>query len=334
MSALLLASCTLESARRLPSSAHDPHSPVRPPADFVVHCVGRESPRMHAACDTTSQRGHASRSSFDTLPVEVVNHVLSYLTHPRSRLPGLTEAQSSRDFCSLARSTIKKSEDLTAAADSDRWAANLFNNHQNQHPFHSLSLTSKRCNALVESYCGHLVRACNTFNLPFAHLDKYGPKSVWPDMSRIVYRRLWLQHAPRKCIYCYAVMDCYPFPVLKRLLTNCQACFYRQTLVCADLFHARIHLTHHTSPSMRLNASTTFRQILFFAPPPSEAHTTLSGSYELTWKHWPCSSTVLELFTMPTKNNSASHAQYAPSPHSRLITETPSTSRPKGLIAD
>jgi hypothetical protein len=232
MSALLSTSCTLESACRFPSTARHSHGTVRPAADLVVHCVGRESARMHAACVTASQRGPASPSTFETLPVEVVNQILSYLTHPRSRLPGLTEAQSAIEFSPRARSTIKKCEDLTTPADRDRWAVNIFNNHRNQHPFHSLSLTSKRCNALVESYCGHLVRACNLFNLPFAQLDQYGPQSVWPDMSGIVYRRLWLQHAPRKCIYCCADIDFYPFPILKRLLTNCQNCFYRQTLVC------------------------------------------------------------------------------------------------------
>jgi hypothetical protein len=204
---------------------------------FVVVTLGREVLRMHASCDTASRCGPAPRSSFETLPVEVVNHILSYLTHPRSRLPGLTEAQSEWDFSPIARSTIKKEENLTTPADGDRWAADLFKNHKNTHPFHALSLTSRRCNQLVESYCGHLVRTCNMFNLPFAHFDKYGPQSVWPDLSSIVYRRLWLQHAPRKCIYCSAVMDNYPFPLVKRLLTNCKACFYRQTLVCSSHQH-------------------------------------------------------------------------------------------------
>jgi hypothetical protein len=105
--------------------------------------------------------------------------------------------------------------------------------HLLSHPFNALSLTSRRCHELVENYCSHLVRACNgtMFNLPFAQLDKYGPKCVYPDMSGIVYRRLWLQHAPRRCINCWAVLDCYPFTRLKRLLTTCGNCFYRQSLV-------------------------------------------------------------------------------------------------------
>ena len=70
------------------------------------------------------------------------------------------------------------------------------------------------------------------FNLPFDLLDKFGSHCVYPDMSGIVYRRLWLQHAPRKCIYCAATLDCYPFPRVGRIVAACQDCFYRQTLVC------------------------------------------------------------------------------------------------------
>lgn len=175
----------------------------------------------------------ASQSKLETLPVEIVNQVLSYFTHPRSRLPGLTEAQSAHDFPRQAKSDIKSKEDLTQPPDSDRWAADLFSWHLLSHPFHVLSLTSKRCNELVESYCSHLVRSCNgtMFNLPFAQLDKYGSKCVHPDLSGIVYRRLWLQHAPRRCIYCSAVLDCYPFPLVKRVIAACEDCFYRQTLV-------------------------------------------------------------------------------------------------------
>lgn len=70
------------------------------------------------------------------------------------------------------------------------------------------------------------------FNLPFAHLDKYGSNCVYPDLSGIVYRRLWLQHAPRKCVYCQAMLDRYPFPTVNRIITACGDCFYRQTMVC------------------------------------------------------------------------------------------------------
>jgi hypothetical protein len=178
-------------------------------------------------------RHPSTLSRFETLPAEIVDHILSYLVHPRSRLPGLTEAQSTHGFPHQLRRSIKDREDLTQPPDSNRWAADIFSLHQLPHPFNALSLTSTRCRQLVEGFCFHLVRACNgtMFNLPFAQLDKYGSKCVYPDMSGIVYRRLWLQHAPRKCVYCHAVLDCYPFPNIKRLVTCCGDCFYNQTLV-------------------------------------------------------------------------------------------------------
>jgi hypothetical protein len=249
---LLRAGCALESARSFPSPSV--RSSVRPVAELVLSRSRRRSPRVHGPCATSSQQRPASQSNFDTLPVEVVHHILSYLTNPRSRLPGLSEAQSSREFCPKARMVVKQAEDLTKQADGDRWATDLFRNHTNQHPFHVLSLTSKRCHELVESYCGHIVRACNKFNLPFDHLDKYGPQSVWPDMRGIVYRRLWLQHAPRRCIYCYAPLDIYPFPMVRRLLTNCENCFYRQTLVCCFSTQSRGCLL--TRPVSRRNPTS------------------------------------------------------------------------------
>ncbi|KAF1911826.1 hypothetical protein BDU57DRAFT_87486 [Ampelomyces quisqualis] len=236
------------------------HASGQPAAEVAHRRVGLPSSRMHAACDSTSHRGAAPQSTLDTLPVEVVNHILSYLTHPRSRLPGLTEAQSARDYCPSARSVVKSREDLTSPPDSGRWAADLFQNHLNIHPFHALSLTSRRCHALVESCSAHLVRACNMFNLPFAQFDQFGPGSVWPDLSGIVYRRLWLQHAPRRCIYCFAVMDVYPFPVLKRLLTGCESCFYRQTLQL-DEIERQYHISPGTilaSPSVRGNRNSVW----------------------------------------------------------------------------
>ena len=233
MSALLRAGCTLEPFRLSPASIIL-DGLAQPAAELTVLRKLRRSPRMHSSYHATSQSGPALQSNLEKLPVEIVNHILSYLTHPRSRLPGLTEVQSSREFCGKARRHIKSQEDLTTPSDSDRWAADLFTVSFTQHPFNALSLTSRRCNDFVESYCGHIVRACNRFNLPFAQFDKHGSTSVWPDLSAIVYRRLWLQHAPRTCIYCYAVIDQYPFPLLKRLITGCKDCFYRLTLVSFD----------------------------------------------------------------------------------------------------
>lgn len=172
-----------------------------------------------------------TNTSLDTLPLDIVNQILSHLVHPRSRLPGLTEAQSAHDFPRETKLETKNREDLTTLPDSLRWAADIFDFHSLRHPFHVLSLTSTRLYAFVETYCAHLVRSCNMFNLPFAHYDTHGPACVYPDLSHIVYRRLWLQHAPRLCIYCHVALDCYPFPVVKRLIAACEDCFYRQTLV-------------------------------------------------------------------------------------------------------
>lgn len=194
---------------------------------------------MRPAADVVEQE-HAQNgvdgpalSRFEQLPQDVVSNILSYLTHPRSRLPGLTEAQS--ELPVEARRAITDREDLSAPPDTNRWAVNVFALSAERHPFLPLSSTSKRCNRFVEAYCGHLVRVYNgsMFNLPFALLDNknHGPTCVYPDMSGIVYRRLWLQSAPRRCIYCSVVLDTYPFRRVKRLIPSCDPCFYRQTLV-------------------------------------------------------------------------------------------------------
>ncbi|KAF1841189.1 uncharacterized protein K460DRAFT_371203 [Cucurbitaria berberidis CBS 394.84] len=201
--------------------------------------VPRATSSTCSSLQTRNSRSAASQtqSKLESLPVEIVNQILSCFTHPRSRLPGLTETQSAHDFPRQTKSEVKSKEDLTQPPDTDRWAADLFSWHLLSHPFHTLSMTSKRCNELVESYCSHLVRSCNgtMFNLAFAQLDKYGSKCVYPDLSGIVYRRLWLQHAPRRCIYCSAVLDCYPFRLVKRVIAACEDCFYRQTLTVDEV---------------------------------------------------------------------------------------------------
>lgn len=184
----------------------------------------------------TSQSGSTQQNNLDTLPVEVFNQILSYLVHPRSRIPGRTEAQSERGPGRKLSSDIRGREDYTTLLDVDAWAADLFTISFTPHPFNALSFTSRRCRELVEKYCGHLIRLCNPFNLPFAHFDRHGSGSVWPDLSGIVYRRLWLQHAPRKCVYCDVLIDQYPFPILKRLITSCTECFYDLSVVSAAQF--------------------------------------------------------------------------------------------------
>ncbi|CAE7010188.1 hypothetical protein PTTW11_01971 [Pyrenophora teres f. teres] len=198
-------------------------------------------------------------SMFEKLPVEIVDQILSYLVHPRCRLPGLSEAQSSHDIPEKTKRSIKDQEDLTRPPDRHRWATDIFSLHVVPHPFNALAKTSKRCYEQVENYCSHLVRACNgtMFNLPFAQLDKYGFKCVHPDMSGIVYRRLWLQHAPRRCVYCYAVLDSYPFSQVSRVITACKGCFYRQALTI-DEVSRQYHVSSDTilnSKHIRGNAS-------------------------------------------------------------------------------
>lgn len=207
---------------------------VRPAADpTLLRNMFRQPPPITSFSTRTNRPQSASQGEFERLPVEVFNQILSYLVQPRSRLPGLTEAQSSYTFSKKAKLDVKLLEDLATPADTDRWALDLFNWNAHRHPFHTLALTSKRCHELVEGYCSHLVRSCNKFNLPFARFDQYGSQCVYPDLSGIVYRRLWLQHAPRCCVYCSVAMDCYPFPILlgKRIIAACKDCFYRQALV-------------------------------------------------------------------------------------------------------
>ncbi|KAJ4380656.1 hypothetical protein N0V86_004017 [Didymella sp. IMI 355093] len=201
---------------------------------------------FHGAATTSASSPATARSPLESLPTEIVNQILSHLVHPRSRLPGLTEAQSAHDFPRTTKLEIKNREDLTTLPDSQRWAADIFDFESLRHPFHVLALTSKRLNDLVESYCGHLVRTCNMFNLPFAHYDRYG--RAHPDLSQIVYRRLWLQHAPRLCIYCHVGLDCYPFTMVKRLIAACEDCFYRQTLT-VDEVERQYHIPISTTAS-------------------------------------------------------------------------------------
>ncbi|KAJ4342450.1 hypothetical protein N0V87_001069 [Didymella glomerata] len=214
-------------------------------SNTLLHVGALQCPSAHGPATTTPP----SKSPLESLPTEIANQILSHLVHPRSRLPGLTEAQSAHDCPRPTKLEIKNREDLTTLPDSQRWAADIFDFQSLRHPFHVLALTSKRLNALVESYCGHLVRACNMFNLPFAHFDKHG--SAYPDLSQIVYHRLWLQHAPRLCIYCHVGLDCYPFSLVQRLIAACEDCFYRQTLT-VDEVERQYHISIPTISSSPL----------------------------------------------------------------------------------
>jgi len=237
---------SLPTVGRLLVDSHENPVPPHPiPASPKIRHRGAVAlPNPLQYSNVTPSSSHVKLSKLETLPVEIVDQILSYLIHPCCRLPGLTETQSRYDVSEKQKRSIKDEEDLTQGADSHRWAADIFSLHVLPHPFNALSRTSRRCNEFVEGYCSHLVRQCNIFNLPFAQLDRYG--AVHPDMSHIVYRRLWLQHAPRRCIYCFAALDTYPFPLVKRIITACEGCFYRQTLV---------RLSHWLSPFLIAQAN-------------------------------------------------------------------------------
>ncbi|ORY07785.1 hypothetical protein BCR34DRAFT_489165, partial [Clohesyomyces aquaticus] len=184
-----------------------------------------------------NRAGMASQSRFETMPMEIVDHILSYLVHPRSRLPGLSEWQSSRQ-CPDTSPEKKRAKDAwyknkTAAPDLNRWAVDLFSWTELRHPFNTLALTSKRCRELVENFCSHLVRANNTFNLPFPGAGTNS--NVYPDLSRIVYRRLYLQCAPRRCVFCDALISNYPHVRHIRLLNCCKDCFYAQVFARTEI---------------------------------------------------------------------------------------------------
>ncbi|KAL5389962.1 hypothetical protein DPSP01_002021 [Paraphaeosphaeria sporulosa] len=174
----------------------------------------------------------STQSQLEQLPLEVVNHILT-----------LRDAKSQRE--------IKLTEDLESPPDTDRFAANLFAWTSIRHPFNALAASSRQCREFVESYCEHLVKSCNRFNLPFAQVEGNGNRldSVYPSLSSIVYRRLWLQTAPRSCLYCGAFMSQYPYPELPvryRLMLCCRDCFFAQTL---DLYEVQ-HQYHIIDPGI------------------------------------------------------------------------------------
>ncbi|KAF2002814.1 hypothetical protein P154DRAFT_123595 [Amniculicola lignicola CBS 123094] len=184
----------------------------------------------------------ALHGRLESLPPELVSRILSFLVHPRSRLPGRTERLSSYECPRSEKraAQVAYHDDFTAPPDTDRWVADMFSIIKVQHPLNELALTSRRMRDHVERFCSHLVRSNNVFNLPFSLLDLNGPRSVYPDMSSIVYRRLWLQFAPRCCIYCSRTVSVYPRHNHFGPLTGCGACFLAQVFEwreVKDFFH-------------------------------------------------------------------------------------------------
>lgn len=173
-----------------------------------------------------------SPTQLEILPVEVVNAILAYLTHPTSRLPGLTGDQSRYDFPQQERWKIKHKEDLATPPDTERDFADLFSLF-GPHPFNALAATSQHCRRLVESYCAHLVKINNKFNLPFDLAEAHGHDNVFPSLQGIVYRRLWLQTADRFCVFCGILVGVYSnLGHQCGILAMCEECFYNQSIVC------------------------------------------------------------------------------------------------------
>lgn len=192
----------------------------------------------------------ASQSKLEQLPVEIHDIILSYLVYPRSRLPGLTERQSEHDYPEASRRAAKQAySDGAARPDTDRYAADLLQISRQKHPFNELASTSRRLRAVTERFCNRLARESRLFNLPLLQAEEYGPAAVYPDLSGIVYRRLWLQHATRYCIYCNVWQSSYPHRVLKRVISACNSCFYAQVFVsrttyapCYEAYSRRLTL--------------------------------------------------------------------------------------------
>ncbi|KAF2018567.1 hypothetical protein BU24DRAFT_99721 [Aaosphaeria arxii CBS 175.79] len=184
------------------------------------------------------------KRTLDQLPVEIINNILSYLVHPRSRLAGRTEALSAYDSPTDLKRAAREAynSDRARAPDVDRWAVDLFSWGSVHHPFNDLALASRRFHQLVENFCVHLVRANNRFNLPFDLMDAHPQKKSYPDLSNIVYRRLWLQYAPRRCIYCNRLLSLYPHDPLFGLMIACLDCFYDQVYTLGEV-EAQFHLS-------------------------------------------------------------------------------------------
>ncbi|KAF2733173.1 hypothetical protein EJ04DRAFT_513380 [Polyplosphaeria fusca] len=204
----------------------------------------------------------ASPSSIESLPPEIVNNVLSYLIHPRSRLPGRTEYQSSYD-CPEKESKQAKAayylRDHTTPPDVDRFAAKIFSWPDLRHPFNALALTSVSLRKAVESFCAHLVRVHNVFNLPYDVLQPRsgggGAEAVHPGLNSIVYRRLWLQWAPRQCVFCNIGISCYPHKYKSSSpIVACDKCFYAQVLTLQEV-EAQLHLFQGDLKAHTIDAS-------------------------------------------------------------------------------
>ncbi|KAF2274573.1 uncharacterized protein EI97DRAFT_102739 [Westerdykella ornata] len=184
----------------------------------------------------------AGLSSIEQLPTEIAFIILSFLTHPRSRLPGLSERQSDHDYPMEKKTEARKAYYMSRLAppDTDRFAVNLFQWRDHQHPFNVLAMTSRRMREHVERFCAHLVKIHGKANSPVTHAEHCKPATESPDPSGIVYRKLWLQYAPRLCVYCNVLLSEYPHRSVMRPISACRDCFYAQVYSInevAEQFH-------------------------------------------------------------------------------------------------
>lgn len=175
----------------------------------------------------------AALSKLEMLPVEIMHSILSYLVHPRSRLPGLTEYQSTRECPEAEKKAAKDAYQLnpTVSPDVDRYAVDLFSIGELHHPINDLASTSKHLRDRTEQYCAHLVKKCSTLNLYFSQADSNDLQAVNPDLSAGIYRRLWLRHGPRYCTYCNALLDSKNERATRTFIEASEDCFYAQVYV-------------------------------------------------------------------------------------------------------
>lgn len=176
----------------------------------------------------------AALSRVEQLPLDVVHHIMSHLTVPRSRLPGLTERQSEHDYSQTEKKAARETYHTNPVAppdDNEPYIMRVFRTYDYPHPFNALAATSRRWRYNVEWFCAHLVKQCNRFHLPIAQIQQHGSHTVYPDMSGIVYRRLWLQYAPRYCLFCKIPLAQYPFRGHQPVVSCCNDCFMSQIYV-------------------------------------------------------------------------------------------------------
>jgi hypothetical protein len=93
-----------------------------------------------------------SPSRLETLPSETIDQILFYLVHPRSRLPDLTETQSTYGFPEAEKKAAKDAYNLnrTAPPDMDRYAVDTTMWKTLRYPYNDLALTSRHLRRAIK----------------------------------------------------------------------------------------------------------------------------------------------------------------------------------------